>query len=101
MNNKILTMTLIISFFLIIVLPFYTEALFLNLFLSYIISLLWFLTLGIIGIKTGITFFLLCLYLTISFIYQSSSFDWNVFIGSIIGILSATTLYYIRGMNID
>tara|TARA_E500000331_G_scaffold354522_1_gene407699 strand:+ start:1225 stop:1530 length:306 start_codon:yes stop_codon:yes gene_type:complete len=101
MMSKLLTMVLIVVFFLMIVLPFYTEAIFLNLFFSYIISFLWFLMLGIIGIKTGITFFSLCLYLTILFIYQSFGLDWNVIIGSMIGVLSAITLYYLRGMNLE
>ena len=84
-----------------IIIPFYTDAKFLNLFLSYISSFFWFLMIGMIGLKSGMAFFLAAFYFTISFVYHSFGIDSNAILGSLIGIVSALMLYFSRGMDIE
>jgi hypothetical protein len=84
-----------------ILVPIYTDAIFLNMFLSYFFTFLWFMLILLISLNISSVYFLFASYITGSIIYQSFGFDSNALIGSIAGILSAFMLYYSRGMDLE
>jgi hypothetical protein len=101
MIRKIFSIINISLFFMMILLPIYTDAIFLNMFLSYFFSFLWFMLILLIGLNAAPVYFLFASYIAGSIVYHSFGFDSNALIGSIAGISSAFMLYYTRGMDLE
>lgn len=100
MINRILSIINISIFFIIFLLPFYTGTGF-KIFLAYILSFIWFMLILLIGFSMGFSYFLLIFYLVGSIIYQVNFLNFDVLIGSFVGICAAYILYYSRGMNLE
>ena len=99
MKKKILIFLNITVFFVIVILPFYTNFNFLKLYLSYLFSFFWFLMIALIGIKSGLAYFLFASYITFLFVFLSFIIDTNVILGSVIGPISACMFYLSRIIN--
>jgi len=101
MIRKIFSIINVSLFFIMILVPIYTDAIFLNMFLSYFFTFLWFMLILLISLNISSVYFLFASYITGSIVYQSFGFDCNALIGSIAGISSAFMLYYSRGMDLE
>jgi|TARA_B100000767_G_C19773767_1_gene541457 hypothetical protein len=85
--------------FMVLVLPFYLDFSFVNIFIPYAISAIWFVFLLSIGFKVAFSYFLLFAYIGAALIFFSYGFDNEVFIGMLLGLISSICIYFSRGMD--
>lgn len=87
-------------FFIVLITPFYTELLFVKVFLAYALTLIWSVLVFLIGFKVVLSYFLMLLYFSMVFIYFSKGFDVNVLVGISAGIISSVLLYFSKGLSL-
>ena len=99
MKSKVLTIFNFIIFGSIIVIPFFSGVSFLQLFVPYLITFMWFGLIIIIGYSSLLSIFLLITFIVAAIIFLSYFYHHIILMSVFIGFIAAVLMYFSTGMD--
>ena len=101
MRRKSLAIVNFLIFGSLIIIPFYTEYSFFKMLFPYLLSLVWFVLIMLIGATSLVSIFMVIVYFLVAAIFFSYGFDYGIIISMVVGIVGAILVYFSSGMDLN